>query len=82
MVMRLVGEEAALCLKNMDGARMLGASQTDGAGGFADLNPKVPFSLHEKSMKRSQSLRSWHVNLVGSTRDTAMFVCSSLVSRP
>lgn len=42
MVMRLVGEEAALCLKNLDGDRLLGASQTDGAGGFADLNPKVP----------------------------------------
>lgn len=57
MVMRLVGEEAALCLKNMDGARMLGASQTDGAGGLADLNPKVPFFGREKSIKNSQSLR-------------------------
>ena len=51
MVMRLVGEEAAHCLKNLDGDRMFGASQTDGAGGFADLNPKVPFSAAKSPQK-------------------------------
>lgn len=41
MVMRLVGEEAALCLKNRERDSLMGILETDGAGGLADLNPKV-----------------------------------------
>lgn len=42
MVMRLVGEETALCLKNRDRRRLLGSPEAGGASGFADvLKPKV-----------------------------------------
>lgn len=41
MVMRLVGEEAAVCLKNRDKENLVRMSEIDGAGGFADLNPEV-----------------------------------------
>lgn len=41
MVMRLVGEEATLCLKKSDSERLMRPSTTDGTFGFADLNPKV-----------------------------------------
>ena len=50
-----MGEEAALCLKNLDGDRLLGASQTDGAGGFADLNPKVPLSAAFESKQSTKA---------------------------
>lgn len=47
MVMRLVGEEAGLCLKNKnrDKQSVIRMSETDGVGGLADLTPKVRFRL-------------------------------------
>ena len=46
MVMRLVGEEAALCLKNRDRRRLLPSLEAGGGGGLADvLKPKVRIKL-------------------------------------